>query len=98
MTAIAPLPPSRLRAGQDPAALAFADSRGYREFAAAQPQGFCNPPQPRALQALDLLDERAVRASHHAAGGTASQWSSLQGAQERLDVSVDPPRGSGDRR
>lgn len=54
MTAIAPLPPSRLRAGQDPATLAFADSRGYREYAAAQPQGFCNPPQPRALQALDL--------------------------------------------
>jgi ribonuclease HI len=43
-------------------------------------------------------DERAVRASQHAAGGKASQWSSLQGAQERLDVSVDPPRGSGDRR
>ncbi|MFT4028498.1 MAG: ribonuclease H [Protaetiibacter sp.] len=43
-------------------------------------------------------DERAVRASQHAAKGVASEWSSLHGAQERLDVSVDPPRSAGDRR
>ncbi|QNO37924.1 ribonuclease HI [Protaetiibacter sp. SSC-01] len=42
-------------------------------------------------------DERAVRASRHAAKGTASEWSSLGGKHEKLDVSVDPPRGSGDR-
>jgi ribonuclease HI len=42
-------------------------------------------------------DERAVRASRHAAKGTASEWSSLGGAQEKLDVSVDPPRSAGDR-
>lgn len=42
-------------------------------------------------------DERAVRASQHAAKGTASEWSSLGGAQEKLDVSVDPPRSAGDR-
>lgn len=41
-------------------------------------------------------DERAVRASQHAATGDSSMWSSLHG-QEPLDVSVDPPRGSGDR-
>jgi ribonuclease HI len=41
-------------------------------------------------------DERAVRASQHAAGGDDSMWSSRHG-QEPLDVSVDPPRGSGDR-
>ncbi|MGN6271984.1 MAG: ribonuclease H family protein [Protaetiibacter sp.] len=43
-------------------------------------------------------DERAVRASQHAAKGTASEWSSLGGAHEKLDVSVDPPRSAGDRR
>ena len=36
-------------------------------------------------------DERAVRASSHAARGTASRWSSLDG-QEPIDVTVDPPR------
>lgn len=42
-------------------------------------------------------DERAVRASQHAATGVASEWSSLQGAQPKLDVSVDPPRSAADR-
>jgi ribonuclease HI len=37
-----------------------------------------------------------VRASQHAAGGDDSMWSSRHG-QAPLDVSVDPPRGSGDR-
>jgi ribonuclease HI len=41
-------------------------------------------------------DERAVRGATHAAKGTASSWSSLNG-QERLDVSVDPPRSAQDR-
>lgn len=36
-------------------------------------------------------DERAVRAAKHAASGTASRWSSLNG-QDPLDVSADPPR------
>lgn len=43
-------------------------------------------------------DERAVRASQHAAKGTASEWSSLSGAHEKLDVSVDPPRSAGEGR
>ncbi|MCS0498771.1 ribonuclease H family protein [Protaetiibacter mangrovi] len=42
-------------------------------------------------------DERAVRASQHAAKGEESQWSSLGGVQPKLDVSVDPPRGAADR-
>ena len=37
-------------------------------------------------------DERAVRASEHAAKGTASEWSSL-GAQEPIDVSTRPKNG-----
>ena len=37
-------------------------------------------------------DERAVRASEHAAKGTASAWSSL-GAQDRIDVSTRPKNG-----
>ena len=37
-------------------------------------------------------DERAVRASEHAAKGTASAWSSL-GSQERIDVSSRPKNG-----
>jgi Ribonuclease HI len=41
-------------------------------------------------------DERAVRGSQHAAQGKRSEWSSLGGKHEKLDVSVDPPRGSGD--
>ncbi len=41
-------------------------------------------------------DERAVRASEHAAKGVASAWSSL-GAQEKIDVSGDPPRSAQDR-
>ena len=41
-------------------------------------------------------DERAVRAAKHAAKGTASRWSSLDG-QESLDVSVDPPRSAQDK-
>ena len=41
-------------------------------------------------------DERAVRAAKHAAKGTASRWSSLDG-QEPLDVSVDPPRSAQDK-
>lgn len=42
-------------------------------------------------------DERAVRGSHHAATGVASEWSSLGGKHEKLDVSVDPPKSAGDR-
>jgi ribonuclease HI len=41
-------------------------------------------------------DERAVRASEHAAKGETSMWSSRHGSP-LLDVTVDPPRGSGDR-
>jgi ribonuclease HI len=37
-------------------------------------------------------DERAVRASEHAAKGVASAWSSL-GAQDRIDVSTRPKNG-----
>jgi ribonuclease HI len=37
-------------------------------------------------------DERAVRASEHAAKGTASAWSSL-GAQDPIDVSTRPKNG-----
>ena len=37
-------------------------------------------------------DERAVRASEHAAKGVSSAWSSL-GAQEPIDVSVAPKNG-----
>jgi ribonuclease HI len=37
-------------------------------------------------------DERAVRASEHAAKGTASAWSSL-GSQPKLDVSAAPKNG-----
>ncbi|BDV29634.1 ribonuclease H family protein [Microbacterium terricola] len=37
----------------------------------------------------EWADERAVRAAVHAAGGTESAWSSL-GAQDKIDVSVDP--------
>ncbi|QAY61340.1 ribonuclease HI [Microbacterium protaetiae] len=36
-------------------------------------------------------DERAVRAAKHAATGTASRWSSLDG-QEPIDIALDPPR------
>ena len=39
----------------------------------------------------EWADERAVRASRHAAEGKESAWSSL-GAQEPIDVSVDPPK------
>ena len=39
----------------------------------------------------EWADERAVRASAHAAQGLESVWSSL-GGQERLDVSEPPPR------
>lgn len=41
-------------------------------------------------------DERAVRASQHAAKGEALVWTSLRGL-DTLDVSVDPPVGSADR-
>jgi ribonuclease HI len=41
-------------------------------------------------------DERAVRAATHAADGRESSWSSRAG-QDRLDVSVDPPRSAQDR-
>jgi len=41
-------------------------------------------------------DERAVRASEHAAKGEALTWTSLRGL-DPLDVSVDPPRGAADR-
>ena len=41
-------------------------------------------------------DERAVRASEHAAKGVASAWSSL-GSHERIDVSVAPPKSAEDR-
>jgi ribonuclease HI len=41
-------------------------------------------------------DERAVRASEHAAQGEALTWTSLRGL-DLLDVSADPPRGSADR-
>lgn len=41
-------------------------------------------------------DERAVRASQHAAKGEELVWTSLRGL-EPLDVSVDPPRSAGDR-
>ncbi len=41
-------------------------------------------------------DERAVRGSQHAARGESTMWSSHHG-QERLDVSVDPPRTAQDR-
>jgi len=37
-------------------------------------------------------DERAVRASEHAAKGVTSAWSSL-GAQDRIDVSTRPKNG-----
>lgn len=40
-------------------------------------------------------DERAVRASLHAAKGESLVWTSLRGL-ERLDVTVDPPAGSAD--
>jgi ribonuclease HI len=39
-------------------------------------------------------DERAVRASEHAAKGEAARWSSQ--AQGALDVSVDAPTAAGD--
>lgn len=42
-------------------------------------------------------DERAVRAATHGAEGRASSWSSLAG-QDRIDVSVDPPRSAQDRK
>jgi hypothetical protein len=41
-------------------------------------------------------DERAVRASQHAAKGEELVWTSLRGL-DPLDVSVDPPRSAGDR-
>lgn len=41
-------------------------------------------------------DERAVRASQHAAKGEALVWTSLRGL-DTLDISVDPPAGSADR-
>lgn len=41
-------------------------------------------------------DERAVRASQHAATGDDSMWSSRHGSP-MLDVSIDPPRSAGDR-
>lgn len=41
-------------------------------------------------------DERAVRASQHAANGEALVWTSLRGL-DPLDVAVDPPAGSADR-
>jgi ribonuclease HI len=41
-------------------------------------------------------DERAVRASKHAAEGEALVWTSLRGL-DPLDVTVDPPRSAGDR-
>lgn len=40
-------------------------------------------------------DNRAVRASHHAAAGLAHEWSTRSG-QERVDVTVAPPAGGGD--
>ncbi len=42
----------------------------------------------------EWADERAVRASTHAAKGVASAWSSL-GGQDLLDVSGPPPRTRG---
>ncbi|MDF2990162.1 MAG: ribonuclease [Microbacterium sp.] len=41
-------------------------------------------------------DERAVRASQHAAKGEQLTWTSLRGL-ERLDVASAPPRAAGDR-
>ncbi|MCX6502323.1 MAG: ribonuclease HI [Microbacterium sp.] len=41
-------------------------------------------------------DERAVRASQHAAQGEALTWTSLRGL-DPLDVTVDPPKSAGDR-
>jgi len=41
-------------------------------------------------------DERAVRAARHGAEGLERSWSSHDG-QERLDVTVDPPRSAADR-
>lgn len=41
-------------------------------------------------------DERAVRASHHAADGKELIWASSRGL-EPVDVTTDPPKGSGDR-
>ena len=41
-------------------------------------------------------DERAVRASEHAAKGEALVWTSLRGL-DRLDVATDPPRSAADR-
>lgn len=40
----------------------------------------------------EWADERAVRASEHAAAGTASAWSSLAGHHETLDVAAAPPK------
>lgn len=40
----------------------------------------------------EWADERAVRASEHAAAGTESAWSSLGGVHERLDVSAPPKK------
>lgn len=41
-------------------------------------------------------DERAVRASRHAATGLARDWSSLSG-EDRIEVSIAPPRSAADR-
>jgi ribonuclease HI len=40
----------------------------------------------------EWADERAVRASEHAAKGTESAWSSLGGRHDRLDVSAAPSK------
>ncbi len=40
----------------------------------------------------EWADERAVRASEHAARGTESAWSSLGGVHEKLDVSAAPAK------
>lgn len=40
----------------------------------------------------EWADERAVRASEHAAGGTESAWSSLSGHHEPLDVAAAPAK------
>lgn len=41
-------------------------------------------------------DERAVRASHHGDRGLAAIWSTDRG-QERIDVTVDPPKAGEDK-